>query len=240
MNKLKAAVLYEYSTKLKAMCIFYIIQYLIVALIFGMIALCTGNINQIGSNVLEVSTVVFVSIMGVLGYKEDFKALIQNGYTRKSIFFATICTFVFMTGTMALIDTIIGNLLHYFLDGYFTLFGSIYGYKNIFANWLWLTTLYLIFCSLFYLGVLIINKVGKMMSLYLGVGLGGIILLIIALFRFVLSDQIVSSISTFLIKSMGFVGNGSINYMFPILTFFVIGAVLGIGSYYVIRRTELR
>ncbi len=66
MNKLKAAVLYECSTKIKAMCIFYAIQYIIVALIFGMIALFVGGEN-VGSNVLEVSTVVFVSVMGVQG-----------------------------------------------------------------------------------------------------------------------------------------------------------------------------
>ena len=34
MSKLKSAVLYEYLTKVKAIGIFYLIQYLIVALIF--------------------------------------------------------------------------------------------------------------------------------------------------------------------------------------------------------------
>ena len=41
MNKLKSAVLYEYSTKIKAMGLFYLIQYLIVALIFTIVAICT-------------------------------------------------------------------------------------------------------------------------------------------------------------------------------------------------------
>ena len=35
MTKLKSAVLYEYLTKVRAIGIFYLIQYLIVALIFG-------------------------------------------------------------------------------------------------------------------------------------------------------------------------------------------------------------
>ena len=47
MNKLKAAVLYEYSTKLKAICIFYIIQYTIVILISAIIAICTGSMENI-------------------------------------------------------------------------------------------------------------------------------------------------------------------------------------------------
>lgn len=239
MNKLKSAVLYEYSTKTRAMGIFYLIQYLIVALIFSIIAICTEG-NEIGSNALEFSSVVFVSVIGVLGYKEDFKALIQNGYTRKYIFWATICMFTLLAGTMALIDTIIGNSIHYFNGNYFTLYGSLYGYGNVYVNWLWLTVLYLMFCSLFYLAVLVINRVGKTISLLIGVGICGIILLVIALFQFVFSDEIVSKAADFMMKAMGFMSDGTTNLFFPILSFLVIGVIFGIGSYAVIRRTELR
>lgn len=239
MSKLKSAILYEYSTKIKAMVLFYLIQYLIVALIFSIVAISVGG-EEIGSNALEFSSVIFISVIGVLGYKEDFKALIQNGYTRKYIFGATICMFTLLAGTMALIDTIIGNSIHYFNDNYFTLFGSLYGYGNVFLNWLWLTVLYLMFCSLFYLAVLVINRVGKMVSLFIGVGLSCVILLVTSLFRFVFSQEFVSAAAKFVMKAMGFMSNGTTNLFFPILSFLVIGAVFGIGSYAVIRRTELK
>ena len=96
MSKLKSAVLYEYLTKVKAIGIFYLIQYLIVALIFTIVAICTKG-NETGSNTLEFSSVVFVSVIGVLGYKEDFKALLQNGYTRKYIFWGD-CLYVYIAG----------------------------------------------------------------------------------------------------------------------------------------------
>lgn len=239
MSKLKSAILYEYSTKIKAMVLFYLIQYLIVALIFSIVAISVGG-EEIGSNALEFSSVIFISVIGVLGYKEDFKALIQNGYTRKYIFGATISMFTLLAGTMALIDTIIGNSIHYFNDNYFTLFGSLYGYGNVFLNWLWLTVLYLMFCSLFYLAVLVINRVGKMVSLFIGVGLSCVILLVTSLFRFVFSQEFVSAAAEFVMKAMGFMSNGTTNLFFPILSFLVIGAVFGIGSYAVIRRTELK
>ena len=239
MSKLKSAILYEYSTKIKAMVLFYLIQYLIVALIFSIVAISVGG-EEIGSNALEFSSVISSSVIGVLGYKEDFKALIQNGYTRKYIFGATICMFTLLAGTMALIDTIIGNSIHYFNDNYFTLFGSLYGYGNVFLNWLWLTVLYLMFCSLFYLAVLVINRVGKMVSLFIGVGLSCVILLVTSLFRFVFSQEFVSAAAEFVMKAMGFMSNGTTNLFFPILSFLVIGVVFGIGSYAVIRRTELK
>ena len=132
------------------------------------------------------------------------------------------------------------SLIHIFLNHYFTLFGSIYGYGNYLANWLWLTVFYLMFCSLSYLCVLIINKVGKMISLYLGICLSGILLIIIALFRYVFSAETVHNIAELFIKTMGFTGNGTINYIFPILALFTVGVVFGSGSYAVIRKTELR
>ena len=239
MTELKSAVLYEYLTKVRAIGIFYLIQYSIVALIFAIVAICTEG-KETGSNALEFSSVVFVSVIGVLGYKEDFKALLQNGYTRKYIFGATVCMFTLLAGTLALIDTVIGNSLHYFNDNYFTLYGGIYGYGNVFANWLWLTALYLMFCSLFYLAVLVINRVGKTVSLFIGVGICGMILLVIALFQFVFTDKIVSNAAEFMMKAVGFMSDGTINLFFPILSFLVIGVAFGIGSYAVIRRTELR
>lgn len=239
MNKLKSAVLYECSTKIKAIGLFYLIQYLIIALIFAIVAICTKG-EETGTNIVEVSTVVFVSTLGALGYKEDFRALIQNGYTRKYIFLATVGMFVFISGTMSLIDIIIGNTIHYFHNNYFTLFGALYGYGNHLLNWLWHTVLYLMFCSLFYLVVLVIDKVGKIVFLLIGVGLCGVILLAITLFQFVLSPEVVHNIAQFMLKVMGFMSDGTVNPIFPVLSFVVIGIVLGIGSYAIIRRTELK
>ena len=148
--------------------------------------------------------------------------------------------FTLLAGTMALIDTIIGNTLHFFNSNYFTLYSGLYGFGNVFANWLWLTALYLMFCSIFYFVVLIINRVGKTVSLLVGVGVCSIILLVIALFQFVFPDELVSKAGEFMMKAMGFMSDGTINLFFPILSFLVIGVVFGIGSYAVIRRTELR
>lgn len=239
MRELRAAFWYECSNKIIAMCIFYLIEYAVVALIFGIVAICTGG-KESGSNVLEISSVVFLSVVGVLGYQEDFKALLQNGYTRKYIFLATICMFLFMSGTMALIDTVIGYVARCLFDGYFTLFSLLYGPGSFLANWLWLVTLYLAFCCLFYLAVLVIKRVGKTTALLIGVGLGGLILLVIALFRFVFSGALVVKISSFLLKAMGFMGHGRINSLYPILTLLVIGTAFSLGAYALIRRAELR
>lgn len=240
MKDLKSIIQYECVTSFKYIWIFYAIQYALVGFITIIIGLVMGTFEDVGTNCLEINTLIYVGILGVLGFKDDFKMLIQNGFTRKYIFIATIAMFCFISGTMALVDTIVGNLIHHINNSYSSVYGGIYNYDNIFMNWIWLFLLYVAFCCLLYLIILIINKAGKNVSIYLGIVLGGVILLIVALFRYVFTGETISNILEFLMKAMGFMTDGTINYLFPALTLFALVAILGAGSYAVIRRTELK
>lgn len=79
-----------------------------------------------------------------------------------------------------------------------------------------------------------------MASIFLGVVFGGIILLIIALFRYVFTAETGSSILKFLLNAMGFMEDGTINHIFPVVTLFIFVIILGLGSYAIIRRVELK
>ena len=240
MKNLKSVVQYECMTSFKYIWIFYGIQYALVSFITIIIGIVVGSFENVGTNALEMNTLIYIGILGVLGFQEDFKMLIQNGFTRKYIFIATLSMFCFMSGTMALIDTVVGNLIHYFNNNYSSLYGAIYGYDHLFMNWLWLFLLYVLICSLLYLTILVINTVGKTISIYLGIILGGVVLLIVALFRFVFSGEILSSVMEFLIKAMGFMTDGTINFFFPVLTLLLVASILGISSYTIIQHTELK
>lgn len=240
MKNLKSIIQFECATNFKYVWIFYAIQYALVAFITIIIGLVMGTFKDVGTNCLEMNTLIYIGILGVLGFKDDFKMLIQNGFTRKYIFIATLSMFGFISGTMALIDTIVGNLIHHFNSSYSTLYGGIYGYDNPFMNWLWLFLFYATFCCLLYLIILVINKTGKNVSIILGVVFGGIVLLIVALFRYVFTGETIHNILEFLMKAMGLMADGTINYIFPAITLFLLLAILGAGSYAIIRRTELK
>lgn len=240
MGKLKEAIRYECSTSFKYIWYFYAIQYAIVALIYAILSISTGSTERLGVSCLETNTFIYVGIVSILGMTEDFKMLIQNGFMRKYIFISTVSLFVFMSGIMALFDTAAGNILRHIVYGYTTLFGSIYGYDNIFISWLWLFLLYMFICVLLYLAILVIYKIGKTLSICLGVALGGIVLLITAVFQYVLSNEAVNKIIETAAKAMGFMPDGTIIYLFPVLTLLLFVVVLGIGSYAVIRRIELK
>lgn len=54
------------------------------------------------------------------------------------------------------------------------------------------------------------------------------------------SAKTITTVIEFLTKAMGFMNDGRINYLFPTLTFLLLIAVFGSGSYAIIRRTELK
>ena len=93
MKKLKSIIQYECMTSFKYIWMFYAIQYLSVGFISIVIGLVLGNFDDIGTNFLEINTLIYVGILGVLGFHDDFKMLIQNGFTRKYIFIETISMF---------------------------------------------------------------------------------------------------------------------------------------------------
>ena len=99
---------------------------------------------------------------------------------------------------------------------------------------------YVAVCCLLYLVVLVINKLGKSSSICLGIAFGGAMLVLIALFKYVFSRELVNSFINFMIKAMGFMADGTINLLFPVLTLLAAAAVLGGGAYAVLRRTELK
>ena len=86
MNKLKAVIQFECMTSFKYIWIFYGIQYAVVLLATLIVRVSVDNAEYIGVSGLETNTFIYVGILGMLGYSEDFKMLIQNGFTRRYIF----------------------------------------------------------------------------------------------------------------------------------------------------------
>ena len=91
-----------------------------------------------------------------------------------------------------------------------------------------------------YLMVLAINKVRRTALVYSCVALGGAVLAIIALFKYVFSEQTVNKIGDFFMRAMGFMGDGTVNYFFPVVTLGLIISVLSCGAFAVMRSTELK
>lgn len=242
MKKLNMVIRYECSTTFKSIWIFYAIQYLIVMLLMGIVYLSVGNQEGAVVGSMEMNSMIFTAVLGVLGVKEDFRMLIQNGFTRSYIFLGTLSMFAFVAGIMAAFDTLAASVLYsIFGDGYGSMFGGLYGAgQNVILNWLWLFLSYVVIACLAYLITLVIQKLGKLPSILLGVTAGFTVILVLpVLFRFVLPQELTKTILEALMKGFGFMRDGTINLAYPVVMFLVLGGVIGTGSYLVMRRTEL-
>ncbi len=241
MKKLGTVIQYECVTSLKPIWVFYAILFTVVLAVSVLVRIAAGS-SASGVNCLEINSMVYAGILGVLGFKDDFKMLLQNGFTRKYIFLSTISLFAFVSGIMSFVDTIVGNTLYRLVDNYNSLFNGLYGDGHMFLiNWFWLFFVYMLICCLLYFIILIMNKIGKTAFIFVGAAFGLIVTIALpALFRFVLPKDFTKSFFQFFIKGAGFMANGSINFAYPILFLLLFTGILSCCSYFVIRRTELR
>ena len=242
MKKLQTAIRYECLTSVKYIWIFYTIMLSIVAAVFITLKLCLGNNENISMSALENCSIIYIGILGVMGFTEDFKMLIQNGFTRKYIFISTISMFMFMAAVLSFFDTIIGSVAPLVMTEYKNFFGLIYGIKNQYLlNWLLLFLTYTFVSSVTYFFVVLFNKIGKYFFIAFMVALGIILGFIVPLlFVYVVPENIIQNIFTFLSRIAGFTADGTINYLYPIVSLIIGTGIFGGITYLILRRTELK
>ena len=242
MKKLQALIRYEFETTFKYIFLFYAICYSVIALVYLFILILQGHFEDAGTSCLDMNSLVFLSIISSVGFTEDFRMHIQNGFTRKYIFIGTTSLFAAMALTMSLIDTLVANLMQYLTGNYHSVFTSLYGNAQPWIlSWLWLFVLYLCACCLCYFITLVINRIGG--RLFLIISLGGALFISLSLsvlFRLVLPAAMIENIIRILVMLFGFMTNGGIQVFYPILLFSSLSTIIMLSNYHLIKRMEIK
>ena len=238
MNKLKTIAFYECATSIKYVLYFYCIQYGFVAVIATILAFTIG-LEDVTFNGQEISSVIFLAIVGCMGMGDDFKTLLQNGFTRKYIFAGTVSLITFLALALSACDLLISRLMPLFFNESSSLFEQIYGMDSAVANWLWNFTLYCTTGFMCYFFRLLAHRLGKSGFIILGIVLITLSILL-AVFCDMLPNGVMETIGTFLARAFGFMSGGRVDPYLPALTFTIISAVLAGGSYIAIRGAELK
>lgn len=241
MKKLRTVIQYECVTSLKYIGIFYLGIAFFFLIILGILYLVAQE--TVSVNGLEMNSMIFVGIVGILQIQEEFRMLMQNGFTRTYIFLGTLAQFAFISGLMSLADTVAGNVLHRFLSGHCnfeTIFGRLYGYGHpAVLRWLWLFLVYLLICSLFFFCALAINRMPKKISVFICVVIGALVLGVTFLFGAGPWESLKYSIITLAARSFGFMADGTIRLSFPFFLLLLYIGILSACSFLIIRRTEI-
>lgn len=121
---LKVAVKYRLYDNKKGMLIFYTVILTIIASMFLFSSLMKGNAQIQGSiQGLEFASAIFLFVLGLNSFTEDFKMFMHNGISRKTMFISQVASTLVTCSIMALIDTVlslISKSISVVTDGIYT------------------------------------------------------------------------------------------------------------------------
>lgn len=238
MNKLKSMLEYELKTSIRTIAIYYAIFYAIYALVFIILDATLGKLEESNSS-METSDAVFLIIFGFLGYRIDFKMLIQNGFTRKQIFASGTLFFIFVTGVMSLIHTVVTGGLLKIIGCHCSGFDLAYGDQNFITKWIFIFMFYAVILFFSYFLAILLNRFDVGIRKYVMLAILGVIILVTAICNLLLSHEMITKIVEFISKILGFMDNGTINFLYPYTSGLIIMALLGFVNYRMIRRSEI-
>lgn len=164
---IKKAIKYEICTSGVGLGLFYLIMFLLRLVIVG-VTLYTGS-KDLNMSAMEANTWIFMVILGSLTFVEDFKFLIQNGHSRKTMLKTFAIIFVVMGFVSATLDMLYEVLTVQVLDiKYESLFAQIYGNAAPLLQWLWGGLLNVALCmASFFVTVLFFRLTKAQRILYL-------------------------------------------------------------------------
>ncbi len=140
--KLKSVIKYNISSIKSSVLIFYLVMFAVIILMSSSINIKSSGDGNSYSGGAEMASVVFLFIMGLNSFKEDFLFLSVNNIPRKLQFKAFLISTLSVCCIMAAIDTAYSSILSQFFT-YKTAFIQIY------EKWIGQTSTPLVVISVF-------------------------------------------------------------------------------------------
>lgn len=103
---LKASFKYQIDEYKKSVMLYYLIVILVI-LFFAVSVNFTSNNHFSSQGGIEGATVIFIFVAGLNSFKETFLMLLQNGVSRKTMFFGRLAATGILCGGMMVIDRLI-------------------------------------------------------------------------------------------------------------------------------------
>lgn len=192
-------------------------------------------------NVLEANSLIYVVIVGIFIMRDDFKMLIQNGFTRWYIFLGNISFFTFICAILSFISTTVTMLpLPRLLGEYTSLTKVIYNNDNSFINFVLVFLLHLVVVLFGYLITLIFNRVGKNRAIILGITMGLLVMMAPGIVLYSMTPEWRQALLNGVICLIGISSSGEVNYLVPISVLLCMALIFGCLAYRVLRRLNVK
>lgn len=103
---IKTSLKYKLKDNLRSIIIYYFVILCVICLMVVSVAIPDSDVHS-NLNGMEMATVIFLFVIGLNSFKENFLMLLQNGSSRKTIFTSGVLSMLIISAGMAVIDFII-------------------------------------------------------------------------------------------------------------------------------------
>lgn len=154
---IKGAVKYQLISVMKAFLIFYGVVMAIRGMGIGFALVGDGKLHMSGT---EINSIVFMGFLGAYTFLDDFRFLVQNGYSRKSMIISFLIEFCVVASLLSAVD-ILFELLTKTSLAYASLYTQLYGSGNVLYQFFWGFLLNMIAGLIVFFITVLISRMGK-------------------------------------------------------------------------------
>lgn len=241
---MSSAVKYQLAQVKKPILYFYAIVFaqLLLLTVFAAKSSLTVEGTVINGN--DFATMIFIFVLGLNSFKENFFMFMQNSRSRKTLFLSYLASLAPVCGVMAVIDNclgIAGDKLGLFKTLYLSAFRDFAGSMllTLLIGILWSFCIYLFWALSGYLITNFYYRAGKGLKILVSVGVPGFLFVGLPLIDTHLTNGVIGKfLSDFLLLATG-ITHGR-NPFYPILFALLFGAVFAACSYLLARRSIVK
>lgn len=239
--KIKNVISYNLNDDKRAIIIYYVVIAAVIALMGTGIAVADESSYSIAG--LEMSSAIFLFVVGLNSFKENFLFFSFNGISRKTQFSGFIVSSSFIAVIMAFIDNVYANIFmriaNYtpFFDYFFNLNKNELSLSRVAFGFIWSISVYLFAIITGYFITILYYRMSKMWKIIVSVGVPVVILTILPMLDSILTGGVVfGAIGRFFNMTIGY----RYNYLTSTVSYLCFAAVLGVVSYLLMKRAALK
>jgi hypothetical protein len=244
--RMKYALKYQINEYKKPVITFYIVIYSIYILmtLSNLTRKNPDDYSNVGG--MEMASMIFLFVAGLNCFKQNFRMLMQNGISRRSVFTSNVLGILPVAGLMALVDSI-NRIIFGQLAGYQSFFQMLYpgwhGGQMSFLQitlegFVWMFFMYCMAAMAGYFITTLYYRMNKPVKLAVSIGVPVMLFVVLPYIDNVLSGlHIFKGIYQFTSWAFGF--NTDNPYM-AVATCTVIFVVFGVLSWLLVRRAPIK
>lgn len=236
---MKVSLKYQlYENRIAVSIFYFVILCLFLTIYVSVLAnpQSTGNFGG-----MEMSSAIFLFVVGLNSFKETFHMLLQNGVSRRTMFISRISSFAILCAGLTTIDYIflrIGQIVSSSTNGRFNMqgiFKQIYhGRNNIVEQLLYTLFMYSMFMAVGFFITIAYYRMSKAMKTFVSIAVPGTIFVILPIIDSSITD---GRITRSILKTFDYaLGITDRNPFHAIITFILVYIVCMVISWLMMRK----